>query len=164
MACIHCALVQGYLLTLIVPALLGRHLAIGLGLASGGGVHRENARVGFYVVWGTWEAPDTSKRILILVQEIFFCQWKRVWFATYIIQFQALSGRFAVTLKVQLSFRRFKINNFCLSTDLGYGLLGPLTYTWHDPKFGISVPSYAVNFIVGFCRLSILGLSWLYRD
>ena len=37
MACIHCALVQGYLLTLIVPALLGRHLAIGLGLASGGG-------------------------------------------------------------------------------------------------------------------------------
>ena len=31
-------------------ALLGRHLAIGLGLASGGGVHRENARVGFYVV------------------------------------------------------------------------------------------------------------------
>ena len=56
MACIHCALVQGYLLTLIVPALLGRHLAIGLGLASGGGVggggllHRENAGVGFYVV------------------------------------------------------------------------------------------------------------------
>ena len=50
MACIHCALVQGYLLTLIVPALLSRHLAIGLGLASGGGVHRENARVGFYVV------------------------------------------------------------------------------------------------------------------
>ena len=109
MACIHCALVQGYLLTLIVPALLGRHLAIGLGLASGGGVHRENARVGFYVVWGTWEAPDTSKRILILVQEIFFCQWKRIWFATYIIQFQALSGRFAVTLKVQLSFRRFEL-------------------------------------------------------
>ena len=38
MACIHCVLVQGYLLyTLIVPALLGRHLAIGLGLASRGG-------------------------------------------------------------------------------------------------------------------------------
>ena len=36
MAYIHCVLVQGYLLTLIVPALLGRHLAIGLGLASGG--------------------------------------------------------------------------------------------------------------------------------
>ena len=35
MACIHCALVQGYLLALIVPALLGRHLAIERGLASG---------------------------------------------------------------------------------------------------------------------------------
>ena len=35
MACIHCALVQGYLLALIVLALLGRYLAIGLGLASG---------------------------------------------------------------------------------------------------------------------------------
>ena len=126
MACIHCVLVQGYLLTLIVPALLGRHLAIGLGLASGGGVHRENARVGFYVVWGTWEAPDTSKRILILVQEIYFCQWQRVWFATYIIQFQALSGRFAVTLNsnVQFSFRRFK---FC--ADILPITAGPLTST-----------------------------------
>ena len=37
-------------------------------------------------------------------------------------------------------------------------------YTWHDPKFGVSVSSYAVNFIMGLCRLSILGQSWLYRD
>ena len=34
MACIHCALVQGYLPVLVVPVLLGRHL--GLGLASEG--------------------------------------------------------------------------------------------------------------------------------
>ena len=35
MASIHCAVDQRYLLALIVPALLGRHLAIGLGLAAG---------------------------------------------------------------------------------------------------------------------------------
>ena len=37
MACIYCALVQGYLLTVIVPTLLGRHLATELGLVSGWG-------------------------------------------------------------------------------------------------------------------------------
>ena len=38
-------------------------------------------------------------------------------------------------------------------------MLGPLTYTWHDPKFWISVPPYAVSFQVGVdCKT--LGLSW----
>ena len=32
MACTHCALVQGYLPALVVPALLGRHLGLGLAL------------------------------------------------------------------------------------------------------------------------------------
>ena len=96
-----------------------------------------------------------------------------VWFDTYFMQFQALSGRFAVTLNsnVKFSFRRLNfvltycllqqghINNLCLSTDLGYGLSGTLMYTWHDPNFGVSVPSYTVNFIMGLCRLSILGQS-----
>ena len=81
MACIHCVLVQGYLLyTLIVPALLGRHLAIGLGLASRGG--RGGGRGGvvlrkcsgwFLCGMRTWETPNTSKQILILVQEIYCC-------------------------------------------------------------------------------------------
>ena len=52
MACIHCALVQRYLLTLIVPALLGRHLAIGLGLASGGGVGGGGGVVAPGKCWG----------------------------------------------------------------------------------------------------------------
>ena len=81
------------------------------------------------------------------------------------------------TASVLFSFRRLKLCANILSitvgrststtfacTDLGYGLLERLTNTWHDPKFGISVPPYAVNFIVGFCRLLTLGLSLLYRD
>ena len=95
MACIHCAVVQGYLLALIVLALLGP-LQLDWDLPRGL-LYWGNARVSLYVAWETWEAPNTNKQILILIQEIFFCQWKRVWFTTYIIQFQALGGRFAVT-------------------------------------------------------------------
>ena len=57
MACIHCVLVQGYLLTLIVPALLGRHLAIGLGLASGGCCIGE--MLGLVSMW--YEGPGKQK-------------------------------------------------------------------------------------------------------
>lgn len=76
-------------------SLVARHLAVGLGLAPGGVVLENFVRVGFYVTWLTWEASNTGKHILIFVQEIFFCQWKRVRFVTYIIQFQALRGWFS---------------------------------------------------------------------
>ena len=77
----------------------------------------------------------------------------------------------------QLSFRRFKLcadmlpvmggpSTSTTSTwiTLGFGLLGRLMYTWQDPKFGISVPPYAVSFMAGFCRFMTLDPSWLYRD
>ena len=34
---------------------------------------------------------------------------------------------------------------------LGLGLFGPLTYIRQDPRFEISFPPYAVNFIVELC-------------
>ena len=79
MACIHCVSVVEYPLVLVVAALLGRHLVTGLGLALEGVILGKSGiiLVDFYVVWGAWEAANTSKHI-------FFCQWKRVWFATYI--------------------------------------------------------------------------------
>ena len=52
----------------------------------------------------------------------------------------------------------------CAWITFGLGLLGPLMYTWQDPRFGISVPPYAVNFTVGCCRSSVPGLNCWYRD
>ena len=40
--------------------------------------------VSFCMVWGAWETTNASKDIFIFFQDIFFCQWERVWFTTYI--------------------------------------------------------------------------------
>ena len=49
MVCIHCALVQGYLPVLVIPALLGRHLAMRLLLNNG--LASEGIVLGNYSGW-----------------------------------------------------------------------------------------------------------------
>ena len=130
MVCIHCALVQGYLPVLVIPALLGRHLAIRLLLINywTGTCLRgycTGELFGLVSMWygRTWEAHITSKHIFnwYSFRMMFFCQWNS--FKPWVAGLLLLS-----TATVQFSFRRFKlcadilpicsrvinINNFCL--------------------------------------------------
>ena len=43
-------------------------------------------------------------------------------------------------------------------------MLGPFTYIWQDPRFGISIPSYADSLIVVRAKSSLPGLGCRYRD
>ena len=71
MVCIHCALVQGYLLAEVVGSEASCNWT-GTCIAPGGVVLENFVRVGLYVVWVTWKASNTGKHILIFVQEIYF--------------------------------------------------------------------------------------------
>ena len=112
----------------------------------------------------TWEAHITSKHIFN------WYSFRRYSFVNGTVS--SPEGQVCCCSQQQLFNLALEDSNFVLTyclftagsststisacTDLGYGLSGPLTYTWHDPKFGISFPPCAVNFIVGF--------SWLYRE
>ena len=124
MACIHCALVQGNLPALVIPALLGRHLAIGLGLASEGIVL---GKCSGWFLCGMGEPGKPTSLVNTVIfnwysfRMMFFCQWNS--FKPWVAGLLLLS-----TATVQFSFRRFKlcadilpiysrvidINNFCL--------------------------------------------------
>ena len=164
MACIHCALVQGYLPVLVIPALLGRHLAIRLllnnywtGTCLGG--YCTGELFGLVSMWygRTWEAHVTSKHIFN------WYSFRRYSFVNGTVS--SPEWQVCCCSQQQLSNLALEDSSFVLTyclftagsststisacTDLVYGLSGPLTYTWHDPKFGISFPPYAVNFSSG---------------
>ena len=105
MACIHCAFVQGNLPALVVPALLGRHLAIGLGLASEG-IVLGKCSGWFLCDMGEPGKPTSLVNTVIFnwysFRMMFFCQWNS--FKPWVAGLLLLS-----TATVQFSFRRFKL-------------------------------------------------------
>ena len=121
-----------------------RHLAIGLGLAPGGGFILGKFLGWFLCDMGHLGISKTSKHILTFVQEIFFCQWKRCGLPRTSYNFKHwVAGLLLLsTATVLFSFRRFKIcadilpitagrstSTISACTDFEYGCWDP----WRTP-------------------------------
>ena len=131
MACIHCALVQGYLPVLVIPAPLGRHLAIRLllnnywtGTCLGG--YCTGELFGLVSMWygRTWEAHITSKHIFnwySFRRYSFVKLWNsfKPWVAGLLLlstvsNLALEDSNFVLTKLLPIYSRVIDINNFCL--------------------------------------------------